>query len=182
MVTERFTKATARWGVIEDVTREVKEKRKIEYDRDHDLLTHLLNRRAFQAEVTKRLREEDVKTAAFIMWDLDNLKYINDTYGHDFGDQYIKDAAKTLSELAIYNGIVARMSGDEFYAFIYGYEDKKQIKEIVEMTQEKLYNTTIKMPNGTDLRIRASVGIAWYRRIQKIIMSSSNIRILPCMK
>jgi len=44
------------------------------------LLTHLLNRRAFQAEVTKRLREEDVKTAAFIMWDLDNLKYINDTY------------------------------------------------------------------------------------------------------
>jgi diguanylate cyclase (GGDEF)-like protein len=149
-------------GLVEDVTREAKEKRKIEYERDHDLLTHLLNRRAFQAEVTKRLREEDVKTAAFIMWDLDNLKYINDTYGHDFGDQYIKDAAKTLSELAIYNGIVARMSGDEFYAFIYGYEDKKQIKEIVEMTQEKLYNTTIKMPNGTDLRIRASVGIAWY--------------------
>ncbi|HHY70758.1 MAG TPA: diguanylate cyclase [Thermoanaerobacterales bacterium] len=149
-------------GVIEDVTREVKEKRKIEYDRDHDLLTHLLNRRAFQAEVTKRLREEDVKTAAFIMWDLDNLKYINDTYGHDFGDQYIKGAAKTLSELAYYNGIVARISGDEFYAFIYGYEDKQKIRETVEMMQEKLYNTTLKLPNGTDLRIMASAGIAWY--------------------
>lgn len=60
-------------GVVEDVSREVKEKRKIEYERDHDLLTHLLNRRAFQTEVTKRLGEQDVETAAFIMWDLDNL-------------------------------------------------------------------------------------------------------------
>jgi len=149
-------------GVIEDVTREVLEKRKIEYDRDHDMLTHLLNRRAFEAEVTRILREEDVKIAAFIMWDLDNLKYINDTYGHDYGDQYIKDAAKVLSELAIYGGIVARMSGDEFYAFVYGYEDKQQISDIVEMIQKKLNNTSIKLPNGSELRIKASVGVAWY--------------------
>jgi len=149
-------------GVIEDVSREVLEKRRIEYDRDHDSLTHLLNRRAFEAKVTRILREENVKIAAFVMWDLDNLKYINDTYGHDFGDQYIKDAAKVLSELTIYNGVVARMSGDEFYAFIYGYDDKRQINDLVEMIQKKLYNTTIRMPNGGDLRIKASVGIAWY--------------------
>lgn len=149
-------------GIVEDVTREVKEKRKIEYERDHDSLTQLLNRRAFHAEVTKKLREEDVKIAAFIMWDLDSLKYINDTYGHDFGDQYIKEAAKVLSELTIYNGLVARMSGDEFYGFIYGYESKEAIKEIVETIQKKLNNTKIKMPNGTEVPIMASVGIAWY--------------------
>ncbi len=149
-------------GIMEDVTREVMEKRKIEYERDHDLLTHLLNRRAFQAEVSKRLKEEDVKTAAFVMWDLDNLKYINDTYGHDFGDQYIKNAAKILSELTIYNSVIGRMSGDEFYAFIYGYEDKQQIKEIVKMIQEKLSSKVMKLPDGTDLHIKASAGIAWY--------------------
>lgn len=149
-------------GIIEDVTREVIEKRKIEYERDHDLLTHLLNRRAFQAEVSKRLKEEDVKTAAFIIWDLDNLKYINDTYGHDFGDKYIKNAANILSELTIYNSVVGRMSGDEFYAFIYGYEDKQQIKEIVEMIQDKLSSKVMKLPDGTNLHIRASAGIAWY--------------------
>jgi len=149
-------------GVVEDVTREVNEKRRIEYDRDHDLLTQLLNRRAFEAKVTRILKDEDVKIAAFVMWDLDNLKYINDTYGHNLGDHYIKETAKVLSEITIYNGLVARMSGNEFYAFIYGYEDKQQIINIVKTIQRKLSSTTIKLPNGTDLRIRASVGMAWY--------------------
>ncbi|MDD3839430.1 MAG: EAL domain-containing protein, partial [Clostridia bacterium] len=149
-------------GILEDATREIKDKRKIEYERDHDLLTGLINRRAFQMQVTKKLHEGDIKIAASVMWDLDNLKYINDTYGHDYGDQYIKAAAKTLSELKVYNSIVARMSGDEFYAFIYGYQSKQEIREIVEIMQEKLYNTTMCMPDGAVFRIRASVGMAWY--------------------
>ncbi len=149
-------------GIIEDATREIMEKKKIEYERDRDLLTHLLNRRAFQAKVIKLLKEKDVKTAALVMWDLDNLKFVNDTYGHDFGDQYIKTAASVLNELSIYNGIVGRMSGDEFYAFIYGYEDKQQIKEIIKRVQNKLCNTILKLPDGKDLNITASTGIAWY--------------------
>lgn len=149
-------------GIIEDVTDEIREKRKIEYERDHDLLTHLINRRAFQVQVNKKIQEEDVEIGAFVMWDLDNLKYINDTYGHDYGDQYIKAAAKILNEVTLYNGIVARMSGDEFYAFIYGYQSKQEIRDIVNKLQKKFYNTTMSMPDKTALRIRVSAGIAWY--------------------
>lgn len=149
-------------GVIEDATEETREKRRIEYERDHDILTHLINRRAFHEQVTKIIQDRDVKIAAFVMWDLDNLKYINDTYGHDYGDEYIRTAAGVLREISVHNGIIGRVSGDEFHAFIYGYEDKQEIRQIVEKTQEKLYNTSLAMPDGTDFRIRASAGIAWY--------------------
>ncbi|HHX61113.1 MAG TPA: bifunctional diguanylate cyclase/phosphodiesterase, partial [Epulopiscium sp.] len=96
------------------------------------------------------------------MWDLDNLKYINDTYGHDHGDRYIQKAASILNEFTIYNAIVARMSGDEFYTFIYGYKEKEEIRKRIKEIQTRLYNTLLIMPDDETLRIRASAGIAWY--------------------
>lgn len=149
-------------GIIEDVTEKTLDKRKIEYERDHDLLTNLINRRAFHQSVGKKLLEENIKVAAFIMWDLDNLKYINDIYGHDYGDLYIKTAANVLSEFTVYNGIVARMSGDEFYVFLYGYHNKEDLRYIINMMMSKLNETELTMPDGDKLKIRASAGIAWY--------------------
>lgn len=149
-------------GVAEDVTKDTLAKRKIEYERDHDILTHLLNRRAFSVTVKKKMEQEEIDNAALVMWDLDNLKYVNDTYGHDYGDQYIKMAASRLNEFTVYNSVVARMSGDEFYTFIYGYKDKEEVKDIVKNMQDKLHNTLLTMPDGNVFRIRASAGIAWY--------------------
>ena len=61
-----------------------------------------------------------LKITAFMMMDLDNLKYINDTYGHDCGDGYIRSAADVLRNNAGPHEIAARMSGDEFYVLFYG--------------------------------------------------------------
>lgn len=149
-------------GIIEDVTGDIIAKRKIEYERDHDVLTHLLNRRAFHVQVRKKMQHVQLDKAAFIMWDLDNLKYVNDTYGHDYGDQYIQKAASILSKVSIYNAIVGRLSGDEFYTFIYGYKSKEAIRKRIRHIKEMLHKTLLTMPDGTTLRIRASAGIAWY--------------------
>ncbi len=154
-------------GVIQDVTNEIIDKRRLEYERDHDVLTNLLNRRAFRLAVNKKIQEEDLKIAAFVMWDLDNLKYINDTYGHDQGDIYIKETGLILSEMILHNGIVARVSGDEFYAFIDGYDDSEHIRDIIQKVQNKFYNSIIRMPDGSLLPIRASAGIAWYPKDSK---------------
>ena len=155
-------------GVIEDVTEDIRTKHKIEHERDHDVLTKLLNRRAFNVRVNKKLNEGKVKTAAFVMWDLDNLKYINDTYGHDYGDQYIKTAASILNKATSYGSIVARMSGDEFYTFIHGYDSKEEIREKIKEIKEELYSTLLTMPDGNVFRIRASGGVAWYPDDSKI--------------
>ena len=79
--------------VVQDVTGDVLEKRKIEYERDYDVLTELLNRRPFAAVWRKPSAPCPFQMGAMVMWDLDNLKYINDTYGHDSGDKYIIAAA-----------------------------------------------------------------------------------------
>ncbi len=149
-------------GIIEDLTDEILLKHKIEYERDHDVLTHLFNRRAFEVMVRKKMEKGILGNAAFVMWDLDNLKYINDTYGHEYGDRYIQKAASILNKVTVENAIVARMSGDEFYTFIYDYENKDEIRNIVECIKENLYNSYLKVPDGEIIRIRASAGVSWY--------------------
>lgn len=149
-------------GIIEDVTDEILLKRKIEYERDHDVLTHLFNRRAFEILVREKMKEEFIGSSAFVMWDLDNLKYINDTYGHEYGDRYIQKAASVLNKFTVYNAIVARMSGDEFYIFIHDYSVKEDIRNIVRKIKESLNDSFLNVPDGEAIRIRASAGISWY--------------------
>lgn len=153
---------TKKLGVVIDVTQEVVEKQKVEYERDYDILTNILNRRAFYNEVTEKLKEDDLKTGAFIMWDLDNLKYVNDTYGHDYGDTYIRKAAIVLKQFEQYGGLVARRSGDEFFSFIYGFKNKEEVRDIVDKIHSDVENSCINLPNGRLLKLRVSTGIAWY--------------------
>lgn len=151
-------------GVVEDVTKETLQKKQLEYERDYDLLTGILNRRAFKREVSGLFESEsvDLRVSAIMMLDLDNLKYINDTYGHDYGDEYIRKSAEILRKYERYGGIVARMSGDEFYVFLSGYDSKDEIREIISEVRGIFNLTEIQMPDGTRLRLRASVGISWY--------------------
>lgn len=148
--------------VVNDVTDEIREKQKLEYERDYDPLTKLLNRNAFRKEVNNLLAINKDQPGAMIMWDLDNLKYINDTYGHDYGDKYIASAAHVFNQLSKQNAIVSRMAGDEFLAYIYKYNDQKEVKEIIRQVQQNLLDTMLKFSDNTTLPIRASAGISWY--------------------
>ena len=152
------------FGVITDVTQDILEKMKIEYDRDHDVLTDLLNRRAFRRLAVDKIEKGNIGIAAAIMWDLDNLKFVNDTYGHEYGDEYIRQAADILKTFEQDKALVARVSGDEFLVFMYGYESKSEIMDRVKEVQTTMKNTIFDFPyqHYNKIKIRASVGIAWY--------------------
>ncbi|MDB2107221.1 EAL domain-containing protein [Clostridium paraputrificum] len=151
------------FGIIIDVTKDILEKMKIEYDRDHDSLTQILNRRAFKRIVIDKIKSEKIRIAAIIMWDLDNLKFVNDTYGHEYGDKYICQAAGIFKGLEESNAVVARVSGDEFLVFMYGYNSKSEIIDRVREIQNIMKNTIVDLPNCYNkIKIRASAGIAWY--------------------
>lgn len=152
-----------KWLVaVMDITEDILERKKIEYERDHDVLTHLLNRRAFKSRVAELIADNKVSVAAMVMFDLDNLKYFNDTYGHDYGDKYICAAATVLAKATSDNIMAARVSGDEFLLFAYNYADKEEIKTVIENLHKDLRESSIWLPNGESVKLRASAGISWY--------------------
>ena len=75
---------TTQVGLAEDVTAATLERMRIEHERDYDILTGLYNRQAFHRVSEELFRDpHQLGVAALLMMDLDNLKHINDTYGHD---------------------------------------------------------------------------------------------------
>lgn len=150
-------------GLVQDITKMVIEKKKIEYERDYDITTGLLNRRAYYNKIDEMFTNpKALKISAFIMIDLDNLKYVNDTYGHDFGDDYIKTAANIFKTFRDYGGVVARMSGDEFNVFLSGFDSKDEIRRIIASVRDRLSESYCILADGTHYKIRASGGISWY--------------------
>ncbi len=149
-------------GVVSDVTKEVLEKRALNYEHNFDMLTGIYNRLAFRRKSKAVFNKGNLKVAAFIMFDLDNLKYVNDTFGHDTGDIYIKTAATLLSTTFTQNAFVGRMSGDEFYVFLYQFDSREQILQYTNKLYERLENEPIILSDSTSFKIRMSGGISWY--------------------
>ena len=86
---------------------------------DSDRMTGLLNKTAFELRVTKDLDGDgDGRTVAFLMCDLDNFKAVNDTLGHNAGDEVIIRMASVLREsFADTGAVIGRIGGDEFAAY-----------------------------------------------------------------
>lgn len=152
-------------GVVENVTDTIVEKNIIEFERDHDSLTGLLNRGAFVRTMNDLFQnhKEELKIAALLMFDLDDLKFINDTYGHETGDQYIAKAAEIFSNQTPERTIVSRISGDEFYLFFYGYDTEDTIREIIYRLKLAVRKTSIPLIDQ-DFYLKVSGGVAWYPR------------------
>lgn len=148
--------------IIVDETEKIKNIIKIRFERDHDSLTGLLNGKAFREKVAQTI-DNGIVNGAMIMWDLDNLKYINDNYGHSAGDSYIKETAKILGKVKFKNYIVARIAGDEFYAFVYNFVSEDLVLKSLEDLKDNL-NSTVLYLNNHEIRIKASTGISWYKK------------------
>ncbi len=96
------------------------------------------------------------------MMDLDNLKYVNDAWGHAFGDEYIKSAANKLNQVEYENKVVARLSGDEFVLFLYGDESADNLEIVVQRLQNEFKQLFMLNPYGEKHPIRISGGYALY--------------------
>ena len=89
----------------------------------HDELTGLLNRRGFMNRLEHLLGTSTGRRGAIAYLDLDGLKTINDTLGHDMGDDAIRNTARILRAEVPEDGLLARLGGDEFVAFFYVSDD-----------------------------------------------------------
>ena len=154
---------TTQVGLAEDVTATTLERMRIEHERDYDILTGLYNRQAFHRVSEELFRDpHQLGVAALLMMDLDNLKHINDTYGHDWGDQYIHCTGRCLAENTPNGTVVSRLSGDEFVLLFYGYSSQDQIREKIRTLSSAMQKSVAILPSGNELRISISGGVAWY--------------------
>ena len=150
-------------GLAEDVTANTLEKLRIEHERDYDTLTDLYNRRAFRRICAEFFcSPEKLGHAALLMFDLDNLKQINDTFGHDWGDEYIRLTGECFAKNAPARTVCARISGDEFNALFYGYNDQDTLRADIRALKAALEQSVVQLPSGRELRVSVSGGIAWY--------------------
>ena len=149
------------------------ERRRIEHERDYDILTGLYNRQAFQ-RVCESLfaKPETLGHAALLMTDLDNLKTINDTYGHDWGDQYLRQTGRCLAASTPPGTLAARLSGDEFMLLLYGYDSRDAVREELEKLRAALQDSASILPSGSELHISISGGVAWYPEDSLLFINS----------
>jgi diguanylate cyclase (GGDEF)-like protein len=126
-----------------------------------DPLTNLFNRRAVKektAELTQRASRRG-KSVAFLMLDLDGFKKINDLYGHDSGDQLLREVADRMRDTVPPSSILARLGGDEFgICMVFEPEFPETVDRVAEDLIEILSRPiTI---GDADHSITASVGIS----------------------
>ena len=127
-----------------------------------DALTGLLNRRGFYQTVESMLvRNERLdKFLVVIYMDLDGFKQINDSLGHDAGDQILLWVADQLKDCLRPYDVLARMGGDEFTVVIDGLDYPEQAAKVAEKLIERV--SVRKRVDGVDITLGASVGIATY--------------------
>lgn len=113
-------------GIV-SASRDVHERKEAEarlvYMAEHDSLTGLYNRSFFENQM-RILDENLVVPAALIICDLDGLKFINDTLGHQAGDDLLLASAEIIINAVPEDSLVARIGGDEFGVLLSGYNDK----------------------------------------------------------
>ncbi|MBN2796131.1 MAG: bifunctional diguanylate cyclase/phosphodiesterase [Clostridia bacterium] len=122
-----------------------------------DPLTGLQNRFDIMMEIKKYIKE-NTNSFAVLFFDIDNFKYINDTYGHDLGDQVIVATSNLLKSLACEHMKIGRFGGDEFLVIINTSEI--DLSETVKKIQEKFLEPVIIDQNK--FYLTSSVGVSLY--------------------
>ncbi len=141
--------------------RELETKRqKVEYLADHDQLTDLLDRRAFEEELEDELEraERYDKTLSLLMMDLDHFKKINDTYGHNSGDEVLRTFGQVVDNQTRQSDVGGRLGGEEF-AVCLPETFKEQAVELAERIREQLAEHTFEA-DGETFTVTCSIGIA----------------------
>jgi diguanylate cyclase (GGDEF)-like protein len=127
----------------------------------HDQLTGLLNRAAIFDYLTHDItqRRQAGETVAVLFIDLDGLKPMNDTYGHEAGDQAIVATAKALMEAIGTRGVVARLGGDEFLAVLSG-EERRNVQSVADRISQAVLARSVSS-GGAVIPLRCSIGVAF---------------------
>ncbi|MGY1497342.1 putative bifunctional diguanylate cyclase/phosphodiesterase [Streptomyces sp. QTS52] len=150
-----------------DVTERVRLQAQLQHNAEHDPLTDLPNRALFTQRVQQALsgRRSTDRGTAVLFIDLDGFKAVNDTIGHQAGDELLVQAARRLQDSVRQGDTASRLGGDEFAALIVGdgTRDRAARERHIGELADRL-RLTLSQPydiDGNDVRVNASIGVAF---------------------
>jgi diguanylate cyclase (GGDEF)-like protein/PAS domain S-box-containing protein len=149
-----------RLWVYKDITQERRTAEQLIYLAERDALTGLYNRHRFQEELGRMLAEAERRNSAvgLLFFDLDEFKYINDTYGHRAGDAVLIRVAGEMNGQVRRNEIFSRLGGDEFAILV-----PDAVEDELHVVAERMVHSISQIPfhfEGKNLRLTTSLGIA----------------------
>ncbi len=130
---------------------------KLKYFSNHDLLTGLFNRRFFEY-IMKRNKSENENEYTIAIFDIDDFKKVNDTYGHQAGDCVIKMVSHTLEKTVKDEYVPVRWGGEEFILYMPQTSSNQAYEKLKDLSQ-KIHNTIVEF---NDLKINISVTVGMY--------------------
>jgi diguanylate cyclase (GGDEF)-like protein len=134
--------------------------RRLRRQATHDALTGLPNRVLLEDRIERALANAargDAEVAVLFI-DLDRFKEINDTLGHSYGDQLLRQVATRLSEVVRHGDTLARLGGDEFAVLLPSVVDRAHVEAVAERLRDALHRSF--SAEGMTLDVEASIGIA----------------------
>lgn len=145
--------------IARDISKEKERENELKFFAYHDSLTSIPNRRYLWEHLPKLIQHKNdtENPFAIVLLDIDDFKYINDSYGHEIGDAIIQEFASRLQQLVIDKGIVARLGGDEFVLLL---DDLNVVNNIHQF--EQLIHQSMQAPftvQATHLNVTTSIGI-----------------------
>ena len=148
--------------VFTDISAEINNERKVEFQAFHDPLTELGNRSLLARDLTMEIERasQDERRIAVLCVDLDNFKNINDALGHAIGDAMLKELAERFRSIVKPPAWVTRHGGDEFVIVVPQLASPTQAAEISRILMQSIAEPFA--IEGNDLRVTSSIGISLY--------------------
>ncbi|MCP9488202.1 MAG: EAL domain-containing protein, partial [Gaiellaceae bacterium MAG52_C11] len=145
---------------VQDITDRRNYERKLQHMADHDPLTGLLNRRSFDRELQGHVERSSRYGAegALLVLDVDHLKHVNDTLGHNVGDELIVRVGNAVRDSLRSSDVVARLGGDEF-AVLLPKADREAAAKVAASLCERIRREELTL-TGRSRPLSASVGVA----------------------
>lgn len=133
-----------------------KEFKKLKNEAENDALTGIFNRKAMEDRIGDILTNSETRCGALCFIDVDNFKTINDSFGHLYGDEVLKQMAENLKNCALPGDVVGRIGGDEFMIFFRNYPSEERLKQKIAGICENFRRYT------AEGQITGSIGVARY--------------------
>ncbi|MDD2364881.1 MAG: EAL domain-containing protein [Desulfuromonadaceae bacterium] len=149
-------------AIKEDITTRKANEEKLYLQANFDVLTGLPNRNYFQKYLDMQIEATNMENRylTLMVLDIDNLKFVNDTFGHEFGDLLIKEISRRLEAVCGHGAFVSRFVGDEFTVIPPLSMDADDAWRRAEQIRDAMNDTYV--VKGTEVMATASIGVVVY--------------------